>query len=363
MNKLHQYLVPASLAALACALIGGLWLVWQTIEESRSLERHNRELQASLEASRIRVANFCEYPADVLCRTDERSGLVAGAMPGELAGMPDTENRPAPVPAAEIMRERNASPSLAIENVEKTAKAQAQIPAQALPAEKSPAIPAPADEKPEPVEKAASPAQSATLPPAAEEIAEPSKALSPASTADSRKESEGPSKPEAAAETPSASEERNYRHEISGKLSPVPPVRNKEDAAAPAAAANQAEIMEKKEASEKKALPRPQKATDAPKKTWSRVEIDGDIYAFALTGSGPSLPAKGVLRSSPWRYELRLSGNWEIRKHPAVEHRLVSRMSTKRAKGDTIVTFHLKSKPYRCSLHRPDSRSVSVRIR
>lgn len=80
MNKPFQYLIIGSIAALLCAIVGALWLVWHSLQESRTLERQNRELQASLEASRIRVENFCEYPADVLCKVDGRTGSVAGVM-------------------------------------------------------------------------------------------------------------------------------------------------------------------------------------------------------------------------------------------------------------------------------------------
>ena len=348
MNKINQYLVPASLAALLFALLGGLWLVWQTIEESRALERHNRELQASLEASRIRVANFCEYPTDVLCRMDERSGLVAGALPGELSGIPAVEEKQLPVPAIEIIPERNASPSLALENVEKTAKAQAEVPAQVTPAVKTPEVPAPVEVTPAPVEEK-------KVEPAPEAAPVPSEAVQPEEEKKTapQKQDEAPAPapaPAAAGETP------EYRHEITGRISPEPPAQDKVKDAAPA-------VIEKKEAPAEKARPAVKKSAEAPKKTWSRVELDGDIFVFTLTGSGPSLPAKGRLRSSPWRYELTLSGNWEIRQHPAISHRLVSRMSTKTVKGETIVTFHLKSKPYRCSLHPQDGRTVSVRIR
>lgn len=349
MNKINQYLIPASLAALLFALLGGLWLVWQTVEESRALERHNRELQASLEASRIRVANFCEYPTDVLCRMDERSGLVAGALPGELSGMPEAEGKQLPaVPAVEIIPERNDAPALAIEHVEKTAKAQAEVPAQVLPAVKETALPAPVEEKPVPVEK---------------NKAEPVTEAMPAPAEPAKPEEEKTLTIEPQAEVPvpnpasaPADEKPEYRHEIKGRLSPELPVKEEAKDVAPV-------VIEKKETPAEKPKPEAKKAAEAPKKTWSRTELDGGIFVFTLTGSGPSLPARGALLSSPWRYELRLSGNWEIRQHSGISHRLVSRMSTRYAEGETVVTFHLKSKPYRCSLHRPDERTASVRIR
>lgn len=362
MNKINQYLVPASLAALLFALLGGLWLVWQTIEESRSLERHNRELQASLEASRIRVANFCEYPTEALCRVDERSGLVSGVMPGELVGTPESGERHAPVPVMEIMPERNAASALAIEHAEKPEKAQEAIPPQALASDMIPELPAAAEEK-----TSFSAPQSSSA--EEEKQASPQQESQPASSApsspapDSETEAEKLHDRDSQAEVPASEASRpsvekpKYGHEITGKLVPASPVLSEEKTAEPAV------IIEKKEAPADAPLPTVIKPAESPKKTWSRTDLDGNIFTFTLTGAGPSLPAQGTLLSSPWRYELRLSGRWEIRQHPDADHRLVGRISTGSDSGDTVVTFHLKNKPYRCSLHRPDERTVSIRIR
>ena len=53
MNNTFRYLIYASLVSLAFAVLGGLWLVWHTIEEGRALERQNRELQASLDRKSV----------------------------------------------------------------------------------------------------------------------------------------------------------------------------------------------------------------------------------------------------------------------------------------------------------------------
>ena len=355
MNKINQYLVPASLAALVFALLGGLWLVWQTIEESRALERHNRELQASLEASRIRVANFCEYPTDALCRTDERSGLVAGALPGEFAVLPAEEHQ-LPVPAVEIIPARKDSPALAIEHVEKTAKAQAEVQAQALPPAKVPELPISVEATPADAMKTAESADEKLAAPSAPA---PAAAVETETILDKAPKADTPAPADAV--LPDA--KPDYRHEIAGKLAPEPIAPEEEKAAEPAAVLEKAVEPEKKDAPAAVQLPKVKKLAEPAKKTWSRVELDGDIFVFTLTGSGPSLTVKGSLLSSPMRYELQLKGNWEIRQHPGISHRLVERVSTKHAKGDSIVTFHLKAKPYRCSLHRPDERTISVRIR
>ena len=93
MNKLLTTLIAASLAALLLAVGCGAWLFWQSWEEGRRLERENRELMASLEASRIRLDNFCEYPMDALCDVDGNRGTVSEAM-GSLPEPPAVHSTP-----------------------------------------------------------------------------------------------------------------------------------------------------------------------------------------------------------------------------------------------------------------------------
>ena len=52
-------------------------------------ERQNQQLKASLEASRIRIENFCEYPAEALRNIEEPRGSVSGAMSGVTHLTPD----------------------------------------------------------------------------------------------------------------------------------------------------------------------------------------------------------------------------------------------------------------------------------
>jgi len=380
MNKIYQYLLPVSLSALVCALLGGGWLVWETVEESRALARHNRELQASLEASRIRVSNFCEYPQDVLCRVDERSGLVAGAMPGDLAdAMNSQDSREAmPVPAESLTPASTSAPAAAIENVQKIAKAQAEVPAQVMPvvsASKLPDLPyenisagsangntAQDMEKEHPAKKSL-PEEKASASAASPSIAVlPSEAQTDHAPKSAPEEEQ---KEKSTARETTVNEEAskpNYRQEATGQLSVPSPSEIKEEVAA-------------KPVDEQKAVPEPplssaptkpeavEPKAQKPKNTWSRVDNDGGIFVFTITGAGPSLPAEGELLTSPMRYELKLPGSWAVRQFQKIRHRLVKSIHTKQAKGNTVVTFQLKSKPYRCSLHRVDERTVSVRIR
>ena len=101
MNKLFITLVGTSLAALLLAVGCGSWLFLQSWEEGKRLERQNRELMASLEASRIRLENFCEYPTDALCNLDTQNGSVSSAMSGLTpTALQTPESSPVPTPRA-----------------------------------------------------------------------------------------------------------------------------------------------------------------------------------------------------------------------------------------------------------------------
>ncbi|WP_295641266.1 hypothetical protein [uncultured Mailhella sp.] len=94
MNKLFITLVGISITALVLAVGCGSWLFLKSWEEGKKLERQNQELKASLEASRIRIENFCEYPAEALCSVNETpSGSVSGAM-ADIADL--TRSMPSP---------------------------------------------------------------------------------------------------------------------------------------------------------------------------------------------------------------------------------------------------------------------------
>ena len=386
MNNTSRYLIYASLVSLAFAVLGGLWLIWHTIEEGRTLERQNRELQASLEASRIRVENFCEYPSDVLCRVDERSGTVAGALPGNIPGLDELVGTPAPkdektaLPAPD-----DASPSKALENIQKVVKAQAVVEAKASNADsvvKAKPAPFVAPQKPK-EEKAVEPQvqlkkETPAVPSPVISVAEPANTATEAAPVPTKAEpvSEAPlpqndelkevaDKAEEAKEnavTPSASViptepsvASSYAQEFSGKLSDIliekpASSENAQKKTAPSAKKKEAKAATSKQAAEKRM-------------SWSRVEQDGDIFAFTITGAGNSLKAQGKLLSSPWRYELELEGLFDVRQHNGISNRLVNGMKVQTKNGKTVIVFSLKSKPYKSSLHQIDARTLSVRIR
>lgn len=385
MNNTFRYLVYASLASLLVAMLGGLWLVWHSIGESRELERRNRELQASLEASRIRVENFCEYPSDVLCRVDERSGTVAGALPGELPGLAELTGASSLPETQKEAGIPEASPAKAVENVQKVAKAQASL---AVPAEKEAPAPVstpPVQEKPEPAAPAekqeaksadkAAPAVAQTEQTEKGETPAPEKnagssepgTSAPAPVTEQKEDGKTPPAPvqaePAAPQAGSSSALPSYTQEVSGKLT-VEPVEALPSEAKPVPAEKPTDKRSAEKADAGKSIKKPSpQPTAATRSSWSRIDKDGDIFVFTLTGAGSSLKAEGALRSSPWRYELVLDGLFDVRPHPGIEDRLVRSMGSTARNGKTVIVFKLKGKPYKCSLHRQDERTVAVRIR
>ena len=403
MNKQFQYILAGSLAALLCATGGALILVWQTMEESRVLEQRNQELQASLEVSRIRVENFCEYPQEALCRVDERTGTVAGAMYDGIPGSPEVMTV---VPAKSGMPEIPAASSNANETAEKAEPAMDKSAEKSL-ADNPPASPeqvkAPAP-KPEAVAEPAQPVKLPDLPKEVDAIKQEAPAVIPAPevtipvkempkveasapAVDVPTTKPEPEKVQIENDVPPAS----YLHEVSGKLSlpPAPKTKSepKESPKTIAPADNKVgnavarPVVEKKiQAPQERSVSKPvaakkhsvpvKKSSVKPaatnleiRKSWSRVENDGGIFSFTITGSGPSLTTSGALLASPLRYELVLDGLWDVKLHNSIENRLVQNMSVVHKDKNTVVTFHLLGKPYRCSLHRPDARTASVRIR
>ncbi|MBQ9105127.1 MAG: hypothetical protein IJY48_03225, partial [Mailhella sp.] len=231
MNKQFQYILAGSLAALLCATGGALILVWQTMEESRVLEQRNQELQASLEVSRIRVENFCEYPQEALCRVDERTGTVAGAMYDGIPGSPEVMTV---VPAKSGMPEIPAASSNANETAEKAEPAMDKSAEKSL-ADNPPASPeqvkAPAP-KPEAVAEPAQPVELPDIPKELDVIKQEAPAVipapkvtipvkempkveEPAPAVDVPATKPEPEKVQIENDVPSAS----YLHEVSGKLS------------------------------------------------------------------------------------------------------------------------------------------------
>ncbi|MBR3880811.1 MAG: hypothetical protein IKJ34_04370 [Mailhella sp.] len=426
MNKTFHYLIAGSMAALLCAGGGGLWLVWQSIAQNHSLEQKNRELQASLEASRIRIENFCEYPVEALCRIDEKTGSVVSAMSGFSLSPASTaaEVQPATASLAE------EKPGSAVATSEKTATAVTPVaPSNTLPTNTASAVAkpvsepvsqpvAPAISRTEATLVASTPEQKNTTPEAVPALAAAKKiepAIAPA-TPVALSAASAPKKPEVQTDAPTpvaevpagnvqkslaaASEVQRTEipavepshntkelpasidetitapslQEVTGAIVFLPKEEvstdaststtvNLKDNAVKASAGNKTSAVPASGKDSKKKAQSLSADQATLKKTWSRVEKDGDIFVFSISGSGPSLPAEGRLLSAPWRYELKLQGRWDVKKHKIPANRLVRSIQQSFRNGDTVLTFRLSGKPYRCSLHRQDARSFSLRIR
>lgn len=146
MNKFLTTLIAASLAALVLAVGCGAWLFWQSWEETKRLERQNRELQATLEASRIRLDNFCEYPMEALCDVPADTGSVLSSMSNLHEALPEPSFPPAA--QAEKQDTKKDVQNGAIEISGRLSGASAPIPQ-----EKSPQEPAPSAAAPVPVQE------------------------------------------------------------------------------------------------------------------------------------------------------------------------------------------------------------------
>ena len=146
MNRLFTILVGASITALVLAAGCGSWLFFQSWQEGRQLERQNRELKASLEASRIRLENFCEYPAEALCNIDEPRGSVSGAMSGLSAlapAVPEPTHPAAPAgssPHAETTKAEAVSEESTLPTKQETPLETKNAPAQPVPSDQMAAV-------------------------------------------------------------------------------------------------------------------------------------------------------------------------------------------------------------------------------
>ena len=194
MNKFLTTLVAASLTALFIALGCGAWLFWQSWEETRKLERQNRELQATLEASRIRLDNFCEYPMEALCDVDA-GGSVSSAMSGLHEGLPE----PSPVlPAQPPVPERPISSPPSSPAEESQAAIPAPKPADTQQPSSEKSLPAPKEEQPVPEVREKTPDQPEAPAPAA--VKQPSEPAAPKN--EEGVASETPQEPQAPAAPP-----------------------------------------------------------------------------------------------------------------------------------------------------------------
>lgn len=336
MNKLLTTLIAASLAALLLAVGCGAWLFWQSWEEGRRLERENRELLASLEASRIRLDNFCEYPMDALCDVDGNRGTVSEAM-SSLPEPPAVPSAPqaAPVEKKAVPEEKAPAPALSEKSEKKEDAPEGSHVFSGKISDKGPVRKA--EEKKPDAGKAEVQKEKVQNTPASAAAAAPKEKAHPAGSGASPEVQSAPAREHAAkASSPEKAE------------ASLPLKQN----SPPAEAAAIAPEKKKESADPKK----------APKKTWSSVTRNADSLIFRLAGAGDSLKAQGELRETPLCYEVTLEGSWKINSR-VVKTRLVEDMKTEFRQGNTIIIFSLAQKPAQCSVEQEDARTIAVRIR
>ena len=308
MNKLFLSLLSASILALVLAIGCGAWLFLQSWEEGKRLERQNRELQASLEASRIRLENFCEYPVEALCNLEEPYGSVSSVMGGMENSAPLPEpSLPVPTAAADIHPATEFSAPLAVPVGENP------------PAHSDPA---PLQEKTEPL-KTEAPA--ATAP-------DSSKPLSPAAPLP---------------QTPGMKETEELMMQEAGSISSATPSKS-----APAAIAETVTTADK-----------PQNVPPTlPKKTWITLNTDRKAMTLRIAGEGDSLEARGELLQNPLRYEVTLKGSWKVyNRHPST--RLVKGLKIQPSGENTLLVFDLNGTPRSCNVTQEDPRTIAISIR
>lgn len=340
MNKGYKGIILASLAALSVAGAGTVWLLWQSWEEGLRLERQNRELRASLEASRIRLENFCEYPAEALCPAD-----------GSTAGRPVSSES-----LLEVMSPDLPSPP--------SAPATAAVPVPS-------AVQAGAQAEDGPVLSAAEPTPLAPAPRPVTPSTETAETVQPPSLAPLPEESalsvQGNGVPVSAVHMPRTHEE------------PTPMVsEGPEEAMPPATGLHPSTPPIPTPALRTDALPQeaePSSAADATaplplaspgislpaKKTWSNLDYKGRILVLNLSGEGDTLSAtENAL--TPERYEVRLLGRYTVKKlFP--EHGVVKSIHTETLDGDTVIVFDLKRTASSTAIRHIDERTVAIEIR
>ncbi len=328
MNKLFLSLLGASIAALVLAIGCGTWLFLQSWEEGKRLERQNRELLASLEASRVRLENFCEYPVEALCNLEEPRGTVSSVM----GGMENAVPLPEPsLPAPEnIPHQENVTPS------------SVSTPSSGMSRDEGKASPPP------------SPAAQTAVTPSPQGVSTPLPI--PAGT---EKQEEASNDTNMTAERPAASTE------YVGKITWLEDqdAEDAEDAPTAAAAANAPDAPATVDAPNAPATATaPATADELPKKTWITLETDRVAMTLRIAGEGTSLEARGELLQDPLRYEVTLKGAWKIyNRHPSTK--LVKDLQIRPSGENTLLVFELNDQPGQCEVTQEDPRTIAVTIR
>jgi len=339
------------LLASACAsllLAAGGWLVfqlWQSWEDGRQLERQNRELQASLEASRIRIENYCEYPMEALCPVDSTAGRQAAhpSLAGE-AALPE----PPPAPRQEGVG--NAAP------LPVTAPAQGRD-AAAAPGRNMPK----AEEGKNSGEAAAAKAQPEVQ---AEQKGQPAVERQPSPAHQAAGQEPAPSGQGAAA-APAQKSSALSGIEITGNAiaagvaslarAPLPDAASLSKGSAAAQESEPLPSVEKEPLDVQEQAPPPKQL----RKTWTSLETRGNLLIVHIAGEGTELHASGMLEGR--RYEVTLEGLWKL--HARFADKLNVKVTDIFYRdGNTVLAFSLYRQPRICRVRREDGRTIAIEI-
>ena len=377
MNKGIAVLASASAALLAAAAGIVLFLLWQSWEDGRRMEQKNRELQASLEASRVRVENFCEYPMEALCPVDTPGGRHSSVLPPP-AGVPmppgsgqdplprqeaPAQDIPSTGEAAVSAAPGNASPGEPVPGPDSQAgsEAQAASPGQpgieAVPEETPPRIPAPQE----------LPSENAAAGEGTPEPAQTGDAVSRPAPAGQ----EGPSAslPQPAGQDDAAGIPPHAAGDLPGTAFPaaeLPPAREDPPSAplpGPQASEQAPGILTDPPPTpdpagrEASAVP---PAHERPRRTWTTLDQGQDGMLFRIAGAGDALRARGDLH--PGKYVVTIEGSWHIvQRQPSTP--CVQGMRRSYAEGCTILEFPLRDTPSLCRVRQEDERTIAIEIR
>ena len=400
------------LLASACAsllLAAGGWLVfqlWQSWEDGRQLERQNRELQASLEASRIRIENYCEYPMEALCPVDSTAGRQAAHPPlaGE-AALPEPppaprqegvgNAAPLPVTAPAQGRDAAAAPGRNMPKAEEgknsgeaaAAKAQPEVQAEqkGQPAVERQPSPARQAAGQEPVLSGhgavAAPEQNM---PGAEEGKNSGEAAAAKAQPEVQAEQKGQSAVErqptpahqaagqepapsgqGAAAAPAQKSSALSGIEITGNAiaagvaslarAPLPDAASLSKGSAAAQESEPLPSVEKEPLDVQEQAPPPKQL----RKTWTSLETRGNLLIVHIAGEGTELHASGMLEGR--RYEVTLEGLWKL--HARFADKLNVKVTDIFYRdGNTVLAFSLYRQPRICRVRREDGRTIAIEI-
>ena len=366
MSRSIVVLASVSAALLAAAVGIVLLLLWQSWEDGRRMEQRNRELQASLEASRIRVENFCEYPMEALCPVDTQGGRSGAVLPPADIPMP-SDPAQGPLPMKSAPGQTSPSAGLPAEMPDHGDNAfSGQLPPvpDSRPNTEEQEVSA---EQPGNADQSGIPALSyARQDIPGENIPEREVPSTPVQTTDTGSQT-APSEQN----TPSASLPQPAEQDGSPAVpppaasdahdadtAPVPPAEPKPQEPQQIPIIQTAPQDAPPPAGENASAEPP--AQERPRRTWTTLDQGKDGMLFRIAGAGDALRARGDLL--PGKYVVTIEGAWNIvQRMPSTP--CVQGMLRSYAEGNTVLEFPLRRPPETCRVLQENERTIAIEIR